>query len=1625
MAKFSTSRYAKPALLTLVGIVLFVFGSFTVLYSAWFQDMLRVHLVEYMNRRPDTRFSLDGLRITLPLSLNLDGLVWIERGDTTVAAGALTGNVRPLSLLEGRVELDRARLLRGRYNMGNADSATIIRIAGDTILLDDASVRLSDMAIKANDGLIAGGSLKLWINPDPPVDSTPSQPTRMNIAVKHLKVRDLRFGMNLMPTIDTLDVHIDEGDIRDIAVDLYKQTVDVGTFKGHGLAATYIVPDSAQILATKVAPPAPSSSAPWTVRVGHISFDRSSGLYTTHGLKPLPGFDPAYIQATDLTLVSDNFYNRATDVNIPLKVTGTERCGVQLDVAGTLAIDSIGLTFDDVSLATANGTDLKGKGYLQMGDMATDPDLRVRLDATGKFAVADAQLMFPVLKPYLAPAGEDSAIDFGTAIDGTMGQLNINGLDLSLPGVIELSGSGLLSSVMNPAKMEGDLSLTGHIGDVHPWLSMLMPGSGIAVPMMDARADMMFGNGTYSGTLTATTAEGDLRLDGTLVGRGPEYNIDLITNAFPVQAFMPGAGVGEVTAHIEGEGYGLDLFSKATRANVSADITSLRYQGVTYRDISGKVMLEDGHGDITLDSRNVGLNFALDATATVDGDKFEIDGTFNSRRIDLYDLKMSTTPAAVMFGADLDASFNKSLTDIAATLRLDTLKYSYATGEMHVSDIVARLNSVDSVTNASIRNRDMFAFFSTPMLLMPFVDSLARVTPVMDRLNAEHKISVTELQAALPPFNLAISGGNNNMVGRILAGSEMSLSNFSVNASNDSLINFDARVLGFNSPTIRLDTLTLDMRQHGRRLDIQGRLDNRPGTFDSWAHARLDGFFDTDRLGLNLEQQNIQGKTGFDIGAGISLSGDSTATLTLDKLDPIIGYSPWTVNEGNYVTYNFKKRHIDADLHMAGAGSKVAIYSEAAHSHDPGMHTADEDLVVQISDLRLQDWITINPFAPAIRGNLGTDLRVNLQDGSISGEGDITLGNLYYGKERVGDLKAELDVQTGRSGRVSADMALWVNGTKSMTLKGDLNDSTRTSPFNLDLNMIHFPLSTANAFLPGVAKLKGDIDGSMTVEGDMAKPILNGWLAFDSAAVTVDMLGSTLELPGEHIPVENNIVRLNNLKIKACNDNPLTVAGTVDLSELSSPGIDLSFNASNMQLVNTVKAPRGADVFGKLFLGLNATARGNLDFLTVKAKADILPGTNVTYIMPEAASTLQNQSKGSMVKFVNFADSAQMAHADSLERPSTLMLNLDAKLNISNSVAITADLGSMGRVQLQPEGGVHYTMSPVNSGRMTGRININGGYARVSPPALGEKLFNFNQGSYVTFSGNMMNPLLNIRATDRVRANVTSTGQNSRLIYFDIGLSVTGSFNDMKVAFDLSTDDDATVANELATMSPQQRESAAMNMLVTNIYASGDTKADASMGGNALYSFLTSQLNSWAANNIRAVDISFGINQYDNVRGGASQQATSYSYQISKSLFNDRFKIVVGGNYTTDADPNQNLEQNLISDVSLEYMLNDTGTKVIRVFRHTGFESILEGEITEMGVGFTYRRKLNSLRPYFDFLFPSRRRARKAIEKAEAEEKAKAEAQEKAGAEARKEAERQEFKVNLPPENSPSDDNTK
>lgn len=1566
------ARISKPLLLTLLGVILFVTGIITVLLSPWFQDEARLAVLAVMNRTEGTQFQLDRLRVGLPLRLEVDGLSWVQDGDTMMAARALDARVDPMALLKGRVDVERAVLLGGVYKMGNPDSATMITIHADSALLNPASVRLSPMSITLLDGALSDARVDMYINPNPPAqpkDTVPVDP--LDIEVHNLRIRNLTYSMSLLPSIDSLGVTIAGATLADARISMLPQTVDVGKLHGYGMKASYIAPDSATIANTIVAPTDTTPTAPWTVTINDISFDRSEALYTTRGVEPLPGLDFAYIQVDDVTLGIKDFYNQATTVRVPLSLTATERCGVTLTAFGQLSIDEAGLTFSNFNVTTPNGTDLAANGYLGMGDMTTDPDVPVRLTALGDVAVADARLMFPAFKPYMAPMRDDLALTADMNVDGTIGSIDINKFDFRVPGVMTLAADGNLRNVMQPDLMGGKITLHGSTGDVKPWVRMFMPESSLQVPPMQIDGRLAFTNGNYDGRMSVKTRGGDIAAEGSLHGRGNVYKADVTARSFPVQAFMPTLGLKDVTVHLTADGRGFDLSAPATATDVQLAIESLVYEGETYRDITGEIVMHDAHADINLASGNPGLEFTLKGGADFSPTDYAVDASLQADDIDLERLKMSTTPANVTVNMDVRGKFDTSLRNIGATLRLKDFAFKQETGNIYVDAVTAHLNTTDSVVNASVRNRDMYAYFSSPTGLDSLMAHVQRVMPVLDSLQSTHSISVIALQQALPRFNLDIEAGADNALTQILSASQMGFKRLSLRAANDSIINATGRILAFNTSSIRLDTITMDITQHADRLDYLFTVNNRPGTFDNWANVRLDGFFDTNKLGIELLQRNIKGQTGFNIGADLTLDGDSTATLRFNPLTPTIGYQPWTINADNFIVYNFSHRHIDADLHMEGNDSHLAIYTEHAHETDTLMHGEDEDIVIDIAGVKLQDWVTINPFAPTIKGVLAAEMRVNWHDTSLSGDGYVSLNDLVYGKEKVGNLKADLGISTNAGGRMSADMALWVNGQKSITLKGLLNDSTAVTPFNLDLTMIHFPLKTVNAFMPGVARLEGTLNGSLDVSGDTNQPQFDGYLQFDSAMVRIDMLGTTFAMSDVRIPVDSSLVRINDFTIKGCNENPLRANGTVDLHDMATPKIDLALNANNMMIVNSRRAPKGASVYGKAYMGLDATARGTLSFLNVDAKVNVMSGTNVTYVMDmDAQSVIESQSKGDMVKFVNFADSAAVAQADSLTPPEGMMLNLAATLNIQPGTTIGVDLGvgTSDRVQLVSQGTLNYTMSPLNAGRVVGRLNINDGYVRYTPPIMSEKKFNFVDGSYVAFSGDMMNPTLNIKAIDPVRANVSTQGQNSRLIYFDVSLDITGTLNNMDVQFGLSTDDDATVANELASMSPAQRASSAMNLLVTNMYTSGDTKADANLGGNALYSFLTSQLNSWAASTIKGVDLSFGINQYDNTRNGASSQTTSYSYRVSKSLFNDRFKIVVGGNYSSDADPDENLEQNLVNDISFEYLLNAQGTMVVRIFRHTGFESILEGEITQTGVGFVYKRKISRLSDMFRFI---------------------------------------------------------
>ena len=304
-------------------------------------------------------------------------------------------------------------------------------------------------------------------------------------------------------------------------------------------------------------------------------------------------------------------------------------------------------------------------------------------------------------------------------------------------------------------------------------------------------------------------------------------------------------------------------------------------------------------------------------------------------------------------------------------------------------------------------------------------------------------------------------------------------------------------------------------------------------------------------------------------------AADSTLTLNIRPYTPTIAYQPWLVNEDNYLSYHIPDKHIDANLRMNGGNSSLAIYTE----HQPGNHE-QEDLVVKLSDIHIADWIALNPFAPPMKGDVSADMRLNMEGDQILGKGSAGITNFVYGRDRVADFNANFDIAATPSGTIRAKADLLVDGVKTITVSGALNDSTLTSPMALDFSMIHFPLATVNPFLPpGVAKLSGMLNGRMDIEGTSDKPIVNGYLDFDSTAVRLALTGTQYHFSEDSIAVRDNVVDFRNFTISGCNENPLKVNGTVDFKSLSNMKFNLGLKANNMQIVNTNKASKGADVY--------------------------------------------------------------------------------------------------------------------------------------------------------------------------------------------------------------------------------------------------------------------------------------------------------------------------------------------------------------------------------------------------------------------------------------------------------------
>jgi hypothetical protein len=295
--------------------------------------------------------------------------------------------------------------------------------------------------------------------------------------------------------------------------------------------------------------------------------------------------------------------------------------------------------------------------------------------------------------------------------------------------------------------------------------------------------------------------------------------------------------------------------------------------------------------------------------------------------------------------------------------------------------------------------------------------------------------------------------------------------------------------------------------------------------------------------------------------------------------------------------------------------------------------------------------------------------------------------------------------------------------------------------------------------------------------------------------------------------------------------------------------------------------------------------------------------------------------------------------------------------------AVELDDEGMNRIELEGGGDLSYHYTPQQDMILTGRYALSGGLIKYDMPIIANKTLRIRENSYLDWSGDIMDPYLNLRATERIRANVSAEdGQSSRSVNFDAGIALRQRMENLSLQFTLDAIDDAALQNQLTALGAEERSKRAIGLLLTGLYLdedkSGRIKFDM---GTALNTFIQTEVNQITGDLLKGVDFNFGMENYDRM----GMEGTNYSFRFSKRFYNDRLNVVLGGNVSTGNIPNDN--NTFINDASIEYRLDPAGSRFAKLFYQRQYESLLEGEITKYGGGIVFRKKIRRLGDLFLF----------------------------------------------------------
>lgn len=1527
----------------LLAIFIFVIVVVFLLYLPPVQNFLRRQLVSYVSERYDGEVRLGKLKLGFPLKLEIQDVFLGRTGtDTLVAADTVLLHVGLSGIWKGNVSVDELRLNGGKLAIANDSSGMQLQVDVAKLTLRAREVDWRERRITAGYIRLSDGNVNMVTGTPTPADTMGSKPFDWSFLIDRIELDRVGYRM-ISSALPELSAGLENALLTGGEVRLGKQDVKLDSLQ---IAAGWCK------LRTGTDQPEPATkdtadtTEAWTVRVGSVELQNSA--FRMEGNKN---------QTTQLVLSGigirmDSIYNRGTVIRASLKdLKAVQQGGTR--IAAMRAEVDLG-----TSLTSLRGTYLETPYSKVFLEAEADTSFQyllekvpLRLKADGYIGMSDVAVYYPDLPRELW----QKTVHLSTFVGVSGARLDLNYLLLEMPGQFRLTVKGKMTDYRQIRQMQGDWQAEGTFQDVR-WMTALLGDAGFAIPQgLQLSCQGTADRGAYRANGRLCRGKGCLQFDGAFDGNSREYAGTLNLTDFPVGDFLPADSLGSVSARVQLKGH--DFTWSEAVASLNIGVGHLTFKRYDYRDIALEARLNKTRitGTITSADRAIPLNLIFRGDSAGELYALTLNGQLGD--IDLKTLNIVQDSLAVGMEIDLRATAVLSEERYSLEAHFDSLRLKDARSSYRLRNMDLDLKSNRKKTGLRLETGDLHLTFQSDTSLTGIAAGAGKAAELIRRQIEERDVNMQDVSRELPDFVLKVEGGQKNAIAGFLKTSGITFRNLVANIYTRQRggLRLGLQVNAPHFGNVRLDSLHIGAWQSGSSLVYDIGAGSSAESWKGLLNLNMAGRIQGDHLRFELKQKDAQGNIGFDLGMNLTMR-DSSFIVSLFPMSPILGYSRWVVNTGNQITI-YKDWKIQADLRLAYQNKLVSLQSLA----DEG--DIKERLKVDIKGIDLASLARLVPFMPEMKGILNTNLLLYSLKDSQGVDGHIHITDMAYQKQTIGTLDLGLRYN-GRNGLTdhAIDFELKIDSIRRAVLLGSFSTSADRRDLSVDIDMPSFPLYIVNAFLPDdLLKLQGDLVGKLRMRGTVDRPQINGSLEFEKASADVVMLGTIFRMDTTVLAVDDGKIAFRNYRFIAPNNSNLLLDGNITLVPFDRMGMDMNVSARDFEVVN-VRKNETSLVYGKAYVDIDARIFGGFSALTLTGNSNLLNQTNITYTLRSSDPELVDRS-ADLVRFVSFRDSTLNETDDLTNRVQANSFALRMLIEIGDQVNVTVELSEDGsnNITIQGGGNLVLALNPESGLTLSGKYILSGGTVVYNIPIAGKKEFMIRNGSYVEWTGAVANPILNISAAESVKATVED-GDRNRLVTFEAIIRIQNSLTHPDITFDLSAPNDMVIQNQLATFSPEERTRQALNLLIYNTYtAPGAAKSgNSNMANNALYSFVENELNKYT----RKAGITLGVDSYNTDENTIRRD---FTYEFSRQLFNDRIRVRIGGRISTDNnDVQQNsLEDNLVDDISIEYVLTKKRNLYLKVFRHSNYESVLDGEVTQTGVGIVWRKNFLKLRDLF------------------------------------------------------------